>query len=196
LCKFYANFTPLGNICLILLEVRRNKLYCSKCDKNFPKAQFCPDCGTTLLAAPVPPASVTIPSIKPKKPNHQAFIIGGSVFVALILILVGVKVSTDAAANDAKDKKISVALDSCSLTYGTGVDALQNRHAILTDDDYTSLSYSDLACVITALGGPSSSTAYDLVKTNYSTHDYIYGDVKIELVYDTYSADTLEIWVQ
>jgi len=170
-------------------------MYCAKCDRNFPNGQFCPECGTTLLSAPTQVQERVQTSATPKKSNRQAIIIGASVLGAALLLVVGFKVLPDIAANDAKDKKISQALEDCSLTYTSGADLITKRHAILTDDSSTSITYNDMACVITALGGPSSSSALQLIKDNYSTHDYIYGDVKIELFYQDL-VDTMEIWVQ
>jgi hypothetical protein len=171
-------------------------MYCAKCNKNFPGGQFCPDCGTTLLASPIQnPVAIESKSIG-QKIKSKPLVFGGALLLAIILVIAGVKVATDAAANDAKDNKISKALDSCGITYSTGVDILAKRHALLTDSDSTSLAYSDFACVITALGGPSKSEAYQLVKDEYSSDVYFYGDVKIELAYSIYLGDTLEIWIQ
>ena len=170
-------------------------MYCAKCDKNYPSGQFCPECGTTLLAAPIQVQDRVYKVIAPKKSSRQALIIGGSILVAAVLLLVGFKVLPDMAANDAKDKIIAQALDECSLTFTTGVDLLSKRHAILTDDDDTSIGYSDMACMMSALGGPSPSSARQLILDNLSTHDYFYGDVKIELFYAA-GIDTLEIWVE
>jgi len=169
-------------------------MYCARCNKNFPSGQFCPECGTSLLAAPTQVSPVAQVVQKAAKRNRKPLILIGAGVLAVILIGLGIKISGDIATNDAKDSKIGKALETCGLAGNSGVQILDKRIAILSDDGGY-LGYSDMACVIAAVGGPSSSDAYQLVSDEYSSDTYYYGDVTVVMSYESY-VTLVEIKVQ